>query len=84
MGIMQHLSITICEDAKDATRQGFFYREPVYKGVEIEKVVVVKNGTVQGNSTVDLILVDKTGQKYVVMLTGNLLKSIPTEFNESN
>lgn len=80
MGINQHLDITVCEDARDATKQGFFYREPVYKGVTIDKVVVVKKGTVEGNSTVDFILVDATGQQYVVMVTGRLLKSIPTDF----
>ncbi len=80
MGINQHLNVTVVEDAHEATRQGFFYREPVYTGVTITQVVVVKKGTQSGKSTVDLVLEDAQGKKYVVMLTGALLRSIPTEF----
>jgi hypothetical protein len=76
--IHQHLSVTVCEDAKDATRQGFTYREPFYKSMAIKQVVVVQNGTESGKPAVDLILEDPaTGQKYVAMVTGALLKSIP-------
>ncbi len=75
-GIMQHLSVAVCKDADDAIQQGFNYRAPDYKAIEIEKVVVVENGTVGGNKTVDIILKDETGQKFVVMLTGNLLKTV--------
>ena len=76
--IHDSLHITICEDASDATRQGFHYREPVFKSMAIERVVVVQNGTESDKPTVDLILVDPaTGQKFVAMLTGALLKSIP-------
>lgn len=76
--IHNELKITICKNASDATRQGFFYREPVYKSMQIEQVVVVQHGTESGKPTVDLVLVDPaTGQKYVAMITGALLKSIP-------
>ncbi len=80
-GINEHLDIAIVEDAHEATKHGYFYRPPVYQPVNIEKVVVVKKGTQAGNSTVDLVLVDEKGQKYVVMVTGALLRSIPTEFH---
>ena len=76
-GVMNHLSVTVCEDASDATRQGFFYRPPIYLPIDISKVVVVKKGTEAGNATVDLILEDEKGQKYVCMVTAALLKSIP-------
>lgn len=76
--IHDNLVITICKDASDAIRQGFHYREPVFKSMQIERVVVVQNGTESGKPTVDLILVDPaTGQKYVALVTGALLKSIP-------
>ena len=75
-GMMQHLNIHICEDAEDAIQKGHVYREGV-RAVEIVKVVVVRKGTESGNSTVDLVLKDREGKTFVVMLTGNLLKSIP-------
>lgn len=75
--IQNTLSIAVAKNAADAIAQGFNYKEPEYKSIEIEKVVVVEDGTMSGRSTVDLILKDESGQKYVVMLTGRLLKSIP-------
>lgn len=77
-GVMNQLDVTICADAQDAIEKGFVYRpESGYRAVEIEKVVVVQKGTEEGNSTVDLIIVDENGNKSVVMLTGALIKSIP-------
>lgn len=76
-GVMNHLSVALCVDAEDAVKQGYNYGQPEYQAIEIEKVVVVRSGTEEGNPTVDLILKDAKGQKYVVMITGNLLKSIP-------
>lgn len=73
---MQHLEVNICADAEDAVKRGFVYREG-FKAVSVEKAVVVRNGTVEGNATVDFILQDEEGKKYVFMITGNLLKSIP-------
>ena len=78
--LTKNLQVAICKDAADAVSQGYNYREPEYKPVAIEKAVVVKNGTVEGNSTVDLILRDEHGNRYVTMISGRLLKTIPTEF----
>ena len=75
--LTQILPMELCEDAHDAVRKGFLYREPIYKPIELKKVVVVKNGTEAKCSTVDFIVEDEKGQKYVFMITGNLLKSIP-------
>lgn len=71
------LNVTICKDASDATRQGFFYRPPIYKPIEVTQVVVVQNGMESGNPSVDFVLEDETGQKYVFMIGGKLLRSIP-------
>lgn len=76
-GVMNTLDIFICKDAEDASMKGHNYRSPEFKPIEIEKVVVLREGTVEGNSTVDLVLKDESGQKFVVMLTGRLIKSIP-------
>lgn len=74
-----HLDVTICADAADAIAQGFNWREadPAVKPIEVQKVVVVRNGTQAGNATVDFVLQDETGQRFVFMITGNLLKSLP-------
>lgn len=77
-GIMNHLNVHLCEDADDAVEKGHIYSPADgFKAVEIDKVVVVLKGTVEGNSTIDLVLKDQDGNKFVVMVTGNLLKSIP-------
>ena len=74
---MQNLSVILCEDANDAIKKGYVYIASEFTAVELRTAVVVKNGTVNGNSTVDLVLQDANGKKYVAMITGNLLKSIP-------
>jgi len=76
-GVMNHLDVVICKDAADAVEKGFVYEPDKFAPVEIDKVVVVRSGTERGNATVDLILKDKDGKQFVVMVTGNLLKSIP-------
>ena len=78
----QHLNIVICEDAADAIAKGYDYvarndAGESIKPIQIEKVVVVRKDTQAGNTTVDFILKDASGQQYVCMITGNLLKLIP-------
>lgn len=70
------MSIAICADAADAIKQGYFYRPPVYQALTLEKAVVVRNGTEAGNPTVDFVLKDTNGQKYVFMTTGTLLQNL--------
>lgn len=73
------LSIEICVDAADAIARCFNWNTtmPVVKPVEVKKVIVVRHGTESGNPTVDFLLEDETGQRFVFTVTGNLLKSIP-------
>ena len=78
---MQRLDIVICDNVDDALEKGFVYREPEYQHATITKAVVVKNGTEEGNSTVDIHFVDNKGNKFVAMITSNLLKSIPAFVN---
>lgn len=72
-----NLDITICEDSDEAVKKGFKYNQPEYQPIEVKEIVIVRNGTVQHNSTVDFILEDSNGQKYMFMITGRLLKNIP-------
>jgi hypothetical protein len=76
--IHNSLDIAICADAADAIAQGFDYAAAgSVKPIEVKKVVVVRNGTQAGNATVDFVLEDEAGQRFVFMVTGRLLKSIP-------
>lgn len=76
-GVQSHLKVTVCEDATDALRHGFLYRPPVHLPIQIDQVVVVKKGMQSGRATVDLVMVDEKGQKYVCMVPASLLQSIP-------
>ena len=77
--ITRHLTISICDDPADAIAKGFDWNAatPVVKPIEVTQVVVVRKGTQPGNATVDFVLTDDTGQRFVFMVTGNLLKTIP-------
>ncbi len=75
-GVMNTLNVIVCNDTDEAIAKGFVYKED-HTAVEIETVVVVRKGMESGASSVDLVLKDASGKKFVVMLTGNLLKSIP-------
>ena len=77
--LTQHLAITICDDADDAVAKGFDWKtaDPPVLPIEVKQVVVVRNGTEAGHPTVDFVLEDATGQRFMFMITGRLLKSIP-------
>lgn len=47
------------------------------KLIRIKKIIVVRNGTTAGNSTVDFILENEDGQEYVCLVTHALIHSIP-------
>ena len=64
MGPQNHLPIVICQDAGDAIAQGYDYasKGDEFKPIELTQAVVVRNGTVGGNPTVDFVLTDETGK----------------------
>lgn len=75
---MNALNMHVFPDADEATGCGFNYNEWDKRpttGV-VTDAVIVRNGTVQGLPTIDLISVDAQGNKHVVMLTGRLLKAV--------
>lgn len=78
-GVMQHLRVRVFDNAEAALAAGYskIGKYVDTKPVEITQVVVVRNGTQGGNSTADLVMQDQEGNQYVVMVTGNLLKSLP-------
>ena len=75
--VTTHLTVSVVEDAAQAIAEGHHYEAPQFTSLRIEGAVIVRKGTQEGNSTVDFVLVDETGKKYVVMITGNLLKALP-------
>lgn len=67
------LSIKIAEDPKEAPN----YNEiGGYKSIKIDTALIVKNGTQAGKPTVDLQLEDENGNKFVALLTGQLIISL--------
>lgn len=42
----------------------------------LDAAIIVKNGTESGSATVDLQFTDKNGQRYVAMITANLLRMV--------
>lgn len=75
---MQAINMHIFNDAEEATGYGFNYNEWEKRPntVVVTDAVIVRNGTVQGLPTIDLICVDQQGNKHVLMITGRLLKSV--------
>lgn len=77
LGIVQHVSMVKCDSPDEAIQQGYVYRKDNgYNPIHIDQAVVVKGGMQSGAATVDFVLHDEAGQKYVVMITANLLKAI--------
>lgn len=78
--LTQALKVTVFETPDEAISKGYNYRadRPEMKPIELQEVVVVRNGTVAGNASVDFIVKDDEGQEYVFMVTRKLLASIPT------
>lgn len=74
-GVNQSLAIVLCNGAQEAIDKGFNYDQWEKKPtpLNIENAVVVRGGMLSGKPTYDLVLVDEAGNKYVTMLTGNLM-----------
>lgn len=81
--VNQSLDVKLFEDAAEAIREGYVYREPEYTGLRIQTAVVVNKGTNAGRATVDLILVDADGKKYVTLIPASLLKTALSTTGES-
>ena len=74
-----NVKVTVCADASDAIKSGYDYRakDDEYKALELKEIVIVRDGTVAGRPTADFIVQDETGQKFVFMITGGLLRALP-------
>lgn len=76
--VHNHIHVKFCDDAADAISKGYDWNkvEPPVKPIQIKEVIVVRKGTEAGNATVDFLLEDETGQRFVFMITANLLRVI--------
>jgi len=52
------------------------YEEPEWVGLDLTDALVIKEGTTEGNPTVDLRLRDEHGNKYVAMMTGGIIEML--------
>lgn len=66
------LDIRVYNSVAEAPR----YELPEFKASNIDHACVIRKGTEADKSTVDLIFVDESGQKFITMLTGNLVKNL--------
>jgi len=70
---MQDLKIKICNSPEEAPN----YREQKgFTSVKWEEAIIVRNGTEEGRTTVDLILKDEKGNKYIAMITGRIVQQV--------
>jgi hypothetical protein len=69
--ITNSLSIHLVDSPDDAPKYG-----EEFTMIKIDKCIIVNNGTVEGNSTVDLQLSDIKGNKYLIFATGKIIESL--------
>jgi len=71
--LTNHLSISIAETVDDAPN---YNDKDEFKAIKLDKCVIVKNGTKEGNTTVDIQMTDADGNKFVALVTGKILKAV--------
>lgn len=69
--ISRVLDMKIAENPDEAPN----YTEE-FKLVKLDKAIVVCQGTVEGNPTVDLQMSDAAGNKYLIMATGGIIEAL--------
>lgn len=65
----QKLKVEIVNSVKEAPN---YKKLGGWKDATVEKVIIVRNGTKDGRSTVDVQLEDADGNKFIAMMTGRL------------
>lgn len=69
-GIVEIKKYASVEDAPNYVKEGG------YKACALVGVAVVANGTIHGDSTVDLVFVDGNGNKHVAIVHANVIRHI--------
>jgi hypothetical protein len=60
------------------------FRPPDFLAATLDHANIVRRGTKNNLSTVDLVFVNKDGQKYVAMITGALVRSLAAMIGEED
>ena len=68
---MQKVNLKIFDSPEEAPNY-----DPPMNNAEITEFVVVANGTVEGNATVDVLFTDDGGNQFVAMITANILDMV--------
>lgn len=77
---MQHLKVNVHNSVEEAPN----YNEVGgYGGAVLVSAAIVRKGTVDNKSTVDLVFEDADGNKFVAMTTGKLLKMVTDLIGEN-
>lgn len=74
MSVQRDLTIEICETSQDAPNWSRDHGD--VRSCRIENAYIVKKGMQSGKATVDLLFTNKDGEKYVVLMTGRLIKGL--------
>lgn len=74
IGVTNSLNIKIHNSVEEAPNYNEL--EEKFETLNLDKVLIVKNGTEEGRSTLDLQLVGADGKKYVAMITACLIKNV--------
>lgn len=67
------LSIQIVDSIDDATD---YVQTGNFRPIQLDKAVIVAHGTIEGNPTVDIEMTDSKGNRFVGIITGNLIISL--------
>lgn len=70
---MQVLAMEIKDRIEDAPN---YKQEGGWNGATLRKAIIVRDGTEEGNDTIDLQFVDDKGNRYVAMITARLLRGV--------
>lgn len=76
---MQSISVKIHNSSKDAPNYSQINEDQsshVYKNATIKEAHIVMGGMQSGKSTIDLVFEDDHGQKYVCLISTEILRSI--------
>lgn len=56
--------------------------EEKHSPLSLDEVVVVRKGTVKKKSTVDIVLIDENGNKFITMTTGKIITALAKIIDE--
>jgi len=68
---MQNINLKLFDSPEEAPNYG-----PPKIDAKITEMVLVANGTKEGNATVDVLFTGADGKEYVAMITANLLHMV--------